>query len=188
MDASRTRPPSEPPLQLPLPLPLPIPSFYRILFTTIDPILGLIGAVLALFSPTTTLTSFTPHFVQPIATETTVLLASSAGWHLGMAFLQLVLLRRTNELQVWRAVQGALIPVDLAMFVALVRVLRQEGRLDKMRWRSEDWVNVVMYISLLVIRLAFLSGIGMDAPGDPDEDDKEDDKEHDKEDGKEKMA
>lgn len=163
--------------------PLAIPAFYRILFSTVDPLLGLIGGVLLnLVSPASTLNSYTPLFTSPPAPETTILLASSSGFFAGLAFLQLYLLRaRPADLVVWRALQGALIAVDAAMFAALVGALVREGRVDKMLWRAEDWVNMVMYPALLTIRLAFVSGVGMDAPGDLD-----DDEDGDEDEGKDK--
>ncbi|KAL8278505.1 hypothetical protein RQP46_009195 [Phenoliferia psychrophenolica] len=141
-----------------------IPTFYRIFFTLIDPLMCLGGVLGCLVFPSSTLTSYTPSALgAPITPSTSVLLDSTAGWFLGMAFLQFSLLRaRPYDVVVWRAVQVALVCVDLTMWLGLVRALVVEGRMaDTANWRGGDWGNVVGYPALVAVRVAFLVGIGM---------------------------
>jgi hypothetical protein len=111
-----------------------IPSFYRIWSTIVDPLLTLVGVFGNLFAPIATLNSYSPSYVSPPATETTLLLDTVAGFLAGLAFLQVVLLRaRTTDMTVWRALQASTVLVDIAMLGGFARALSGQGRTD---WRG----------------------------------------------------
>lgn len=136
----------------------PIPTFYRIFFTWVDPLMCIGGALGTLFAPTSILESYTPRITSPPALETSVLLDSTIGWFAGMAFLQAYLLRaRPADLVLWRALQVAMIAVDVAMLGGLAKALGAGG-FDTAGWRGGDWGNMVGYPALIAVRLAFLAG------------------------------
>lgn len=68
----------------------PIPAFYRIFFTTIDPIMASFGCIANLFLPDMILDGYTPAIARPIALETRVLLDAIAGFFACIVVLQAV--------------------------------------------------------------------------------------------------
>jgi hypothetical protein len=143
-----------------------IHPFYRIWFTTIDPVLSLSGAVCNLFAPAAILRSYSPSLVFPPATETTVLLYTAAGFLAGHMLLSIGLLRaKPNDVTVWRAFQANSSIVDFFMIAGLAQAASVQGRLNLRTWRAEDWINVCVLFGVAIIRLAFLAGMGMSKRG-----------------------
>jgi hypothetical protein len=99
-----------------------IHPFYRVWFTTIDPVLSLSGVLGNLFAPAAILRSYSPSFVSPPATETTVLLYTAAGFLAGHMLLSIGLLRaKPNDVTVWRAFQANSSIVDFFMIAGLAQ-------------------------------------------------------------------
>ena len=139
----------------------PVPSFYRIWFTTIDPIISLSGVYLNIFNPTTILSSYSPTYAPP-RSETILLLDTVAAFLAGLIFLQIVLLRaKATDMVVWRAVQTGQLIVDLGMLAAYTRALRVQGRMSLGNWRAEEWGNYTIVVGVEIIRLMFLTVVGM---------------------------
>jgi hypothetical protein len=143
-----------------------IHPFYRVWFTTIDPVLSLSGVLGNLFAPAAILRSYSPSFVSPPATETTVLLYTAAGFLAGHMLLSIGLLRaKPNDVTVWRAFQANSSIVDFFMIAGLAQAASVQGRLSLRTWRAEDWINVCVLFGVATIRLAFLAGVGMSKRG-----------------------
>jgi hypothetical protein len=144
----------------------PIPSFYRIWFTIVDPLLALVGVFSNLFAPAATLSSHSPSYISPPATETTLLVDTVAGFLAGLVFLQVVLLRaRPSDMTVWRALLASTLLVDIAMLGGSARALSSQGRTDRRVWRTEEWTHLPITAGVVVIRVAFLLGMGMGRQG-----------------------
>lgn len=92
----------------------------------------------------------------------TVLLDQLAAVYLLFAFNEAVVLRAAAaDLRVWRALVLGMVLCDVAHLWAAGRALRGwEGE-----WRWEDGVNLGMLGGPLVLRLAFLAGVGMERSG-----------------------
>jgi hypothetical protein len=139
-----------------------MPSFYRIWFTIVDPLLAFVGVFSNLFAPTATLNSYSPSYVSPSATETTLLLETVAGFLAGLVSLQVVLLRaRPSDMTVWRALQASTLLVDTAMLGGPARALSSQRRTDWRVWRTEEWTHLAITAGVVVIRVAFLLGVGI---------------------------
>ena len=139
-----------------------IPSFYRIWFTIVDPLLSLLGVYSNLITPATILNSYAPRFISPPGSETIFLLDTVAAFLVGLSFLQLFLLRaKPNDMTVWRAVQASTLLVDIGMLGAFARALKSQGRMDLKIWRAEEWTNYVITVGVALIRIAFLTNVGM---------------------------
>ena len=139
-----------------------IPSFYRIWFTTIDPLFSLLGVTTNLFSPASVLTSYSIRPASPPATETMFLLDTVAGMLGGLMVFQVYLMRaKPTDLVVWRAVQAATVLVDIGMLGGFLRAMGREGRMGIGRWRGEEWINLGFLVTVLGIRGAFLGGLGI---------------------------
>ncbi|MCJ1351756.1 MAG: hypothetical protein MMC33_001740 [Icmadophila ericetorum] len=143
-----------------------IPTFYRIWFTTVDPIFSLFGILTALFLPTTMLTSFSPTPTIPPTTETVFLLDQTAAFLTGLTFLQIYLFRaKPTDMVVWRAVQTSILLVDLGMLGGIARGLAGQGRLEFESLRLEEWGNLVIIGNAALVRITFLLGVGMGSRG-----------------------
>ncbi|KAK7890415.1 hypothetical protein LTR67_008301 [Exophiala xenobiotica] len=144
-----------------------IPSFYRVFFSTIDPLIALTGILTNIFAPSVILKSYNSNPTLPPSTETTVLLRSSAGYLLSTMFLQTVLLRlRPTDLTVWRCLQIAILIQDVAILASLTLALATERRLNLALVRPEEWSNLVVLTAVGLIRAAFILDVGMPQAGD----------------------
>ncbi|KAJ9499995.1 hypothetical protein H2202_004386 [Exophiala xenobiotica] len=144
-----------------------IPSFYRIFFSTIDPLIALTGVLTNIFTPSMILKSYNSNATLPPSTETTVLLRSSAGYLLSTMFLQTVLLRlRPTDLTVWRCLQIAILIQDVVILASLTLALATQRRLNLALVRPEEWSNFVVLTAVGLIRAAFILDVGMPQAGD----------------------
>ncbi|EXJ75151.1 uncharacterized protein A1O5_01847 [Cladophialophora psammophila CBS 110553] len=144
-----------------------IPTFYRVFFSTIDPLIALSGALTQVFAPATILTLYNPSSAAlPPAIETTVLLDSTAGYLVSTMFLQVVMLRaRPADLTVWRCLQGSILIQDLAIIGAVVGALKTQHRLDWGLVTAKEWSNLAILAGVGALRVAFLLGIGVGGRG-----------------------
>lgn len=78
-----------------------------------------------------------------------------------MAIIFAVLLRISDDLKVWKVVQGATLVVDVALLGTLWVVLGQQGRREVAGLEGGDWFNGGYTVWVAVIRMAFLSGVGV---------------------------
>ncbi|KAK1074347.1 hypothetical protein LTR33_009804 [Friedmanniomyces endolithicus] len=139
-----------------------IPSFYRIFFTTVDPLIALTGFISALFFPNFLRSTYSPTATIPPTTETTQLLNILAGFYLSVVPLQVFLLRaRPQDLTVWRALQFSVLITDLAVLGAMARALNAQGRLQPSHWRLEEAGSMLLTTVVGLIRFWFLMGLGM---------------------------
>lgn len=137
-----------------------IPSFYRVFFTIPDPLCALSGVYIFAFDPDTVLSSVNPGHPAHDPRQAFVF-TQVAGHMLGIALLQVALLRYTADLVVWKLVQASILVVDLALLWATAQAYQSQGRLwDLSSWRWEDWVSVGITLTVAVARSAFLAELG----------------------------
>ncbi|KAL6249456.1 hypothetical protein RBB50_003309 [Rhinocladiella similis] len=135
-----------------------IPQFYRVFFTTFDPIIALSGVVANLFFPSLILTSYTATPTLPPSAETTALLHGSAGYLLSTMFLQIVLLRLTSDITVWRCLQASILIQDVVLLASASMAVTDQGR-GMTTLRGEEVGNLSVLIGVGGIRVAFLLGL-----------------------------
>ncbi|PWN93205.1 hypothetical protein FA10DRAFT_16032 [Acaromyces ingoldii] len=139
-----------------------IPTFYRVVFFLFDVAMPLFGVVANTTMPEFIVSAYTPKIAKPIATETIVLLDGMAGFFACLIFLNLYFLStKANDVTVWRGLQGGTLLTDVFMLFAFGRALSTEGRTTLESWRGEDYGNVVGYTVILLVRLAFVLGLGL---------------------------
>lgn len=139
-----------------------IPSFYRIFFTSIDPLIGLSGAYMSFFDPETILASSFPRsslYSKPTP-PITVLLTQAGGAFIMMAFLMIVMLRYTHDIKIWKIFEFGILITDFTLFVSLWNVLGVQGRLAIGAIRWEEWGTITITGFVTVMRLAFLGNVG----------------------------
>lgn len=151
----------------------PIAAIYRIYFRTIEPLCALGGTYLTLFQParflgaTTPATIFkdiyrTPALQAEVAQQpvTQVLLANIGSLYVLFAINELLVLRVTRELAVWRGVVLAMVCADLGHLWGVYAGGGFEAGWIQ-RWDGEEWFNVGTLAFGLVLRIAFLLGLGV---------------------------
>lgn len=139
-----------------------IPTFYRLFFTTIDPLIALSGALTPVLTPRSYLSSFAPSPTSPPTPETKLCLDIIASCMAGTMILQLWLLRRRpNDLVVWRGVQAFILVTDAGILGGYGRVLGEQGRLLPWRWRVEERSFILIVSIVALIRSCFLLDVGM---------------------------
>ena len=141
----------------------PIPTFYRVVFTIIDPFFCALGVATHLLTKNTVLAGLSPSALIPPLPETALLLDFLLGFFAMLGCLQVSLLRaRPADVAVWRALQGSTLVLDIIMTAATARKLVLEGRsTDPSVWLGGEWQNLVGNAVIGVIRAAFVLGNGM---------------------------
>lgn len=135
-----------------------IPTFYRILFTWIDPIVAIWGAYLDFFEPDMVLNSFIPNSARN--PDHDLLFQQLGGGMLNIAFVQAILLRYTNDIKIWKIIQAANLIVDIVMMYSLGAALMHQGRLSPADWRGEDWGCLGITGFATIVRIFFVAEVG----------------------------
>lgn len=140
----------------------PIPPFYRIFFTSIDPLIALSGAYLSFFDPETILASSFPRssiYAKPTP-PITVLLTQASGAFIMMAYFMIFMLRYTSDVKIWKVFEFGILITDFTLFLSLRGALETQGRLDVGAIRREEWGTIVITGFVTLVRMAFLVGVG----------------------------
>jgi hypothetical protein len=138
-----------------------ISSIYRIYFTWLEPVFATSGAYLCHARPGFFLETSTPSPVigNDVTPTVQLLLTQIASLYIMHALVMSTVLRASNEINVWRAVMFAIAIADSGHLYALYAAAPGPF-LDLATWRSEDWTNYGILGLGLVLRVAFLLGIG----------------------------
>ena len=78
-----------------------------------------------------------------------------------LAFIDIVLLRYTNDVKIWKILQAAVLIYDLSLLYSNYYSLKQQGRLTVGALRWEDWGGIFISAQAVVVRSAFLLGVGL---------------------------
>lgn len=142
-----------------------IPSVYWYFFTTIDPLACLYSVYMQYFAPWLFLDSgFARESPYAKITPSHRFLNHQFGGALAAwVFLMLTVLRETKEMKVWTRIQSALAVTDVAMLYSHWKALEAQGRLGLGLLRWEERANIVVIELILVLRLAFVFGVGFPA-------------------------
>jgi hypothetical protein len=141
-----------------------IPGFYRLFFTYLDPLICIWGASMDFFLPSLVLSSHIPS--PPVPDQGHIMvLTQRGGGMLNFGIVSAVLLRYTDDVNVWAIVQAACLAVDLAYYWSVWRVLEAQGRLSPETWRAEDWGSIGITVVAGVVRAAFLMRVGFGRGG-----------------------
>jgi hypothetical protein len=162
-----------------MPPPAHIPLPYRFFHLYIEPLLLVPGGIyLSLFQPRKFLLSTTPSALvlpydpsllepAPITPLIRQLLTNTAGLYILFMLNELLVLRLSNDIRIWRAVVLAMLCCDLVHLWGVWVAGGPEFMLSPGEWRLEDWVNPGLLGAGAVLRVCFLAGVGI---GDGKED------------------
>ncbi len=100
---------------------------------------------------------------EPITPLIQQLLTNTAALYILFMVNELLVLRFSKDLKVWRAVVLAMLCCDVVhLYGVWVAGGGAEFMLDPVgRWRMEDWVNTLILAAGSVLRTCFLVGLGV---------------------------
>jgi hypothetical protein len=138
----------------------PIPSFYRIFFTSIDPLVALSGGYLNFFDSHTVITSMFPptHTWSNRTPAHHMLLHQLGGAFFMMAFLMVFMLRCTKDVNIWKLFEAGILITDFGMFYSMWMALGAQKRLSIGDLRWEEWGSITGFVT--VVRMLFLMEVG----------------------------
>ncbi|PSN65576.1 hypothetical protein BS50DRAFT_497176 [Corynespora cassiicola Philippines] len=143
--------------------PPQIPLPYRLLLTTLEPLLALGGALNATLDPSSFLSTIAPQV--PYVPASRVVFDQLASCYLLFAFNEAVVLRATRELRVWSVMVAGMLVCDVAHLAAEARVYEVRELVDCRTWGKGEWVNLGMLWGCVWVRVAFLMGVGFQREG-----------------------
>jgi hypothetical protein len=139
-----------------------IPTYYRLFFLIVEPISTVIGAYFAFFQPQTYLqlthAASAPQSGAPLGVQ--IVLAQLSNLYLLFAINEVLVLRSTTDLRVWRALLLALLIADFGHLWS-VNKLGASVYWNILKWNAMDWGNVGFVYVGAISRIAFFCGIGM---------------------------
>lgn len=138
----------------------PIPRIYHILFTWIDPVMATCAIYLDLFAPAFVVDGINPDV--PYNPAHAGLFCQLSAPMATTLFLQVFLLRYTNDVGVWKIFQAAILVGDIFVIAGQLQALGTQGRLSVSGCRPEDWGLFGIMGSISLVRLLFVVGFGFE--------------------------
>lgn len=105
--------------------------------------------------------AFVPSSIAPWNPYFNFTLQQLGGALLMLAFIDTVLLRYTEDVNVWKIIQAAVLIYDGSLLYSNYYALKQQGRLSLGALRVEDWGAIAITAQAVVVRVAFLVGVGL---------------------------
>ncbi len=143
-----------------------IPIFYRIFFLYIDPLLCLSGIYIFFFDHPTYIASGTPHSISVDISNPSILsplerylLYALGSYSLCIFAIQTLLLRQFPDVKLWRHVMFAILLIDLGLLYGVYQA-DPVAFWNVKGWTEGDWTNNGILGMVIVIRTAFLVGLG----------------------------
>ncbi|CAK1365662.1 unnamed protein product [Cercospora beticola] len=143
-------------------MPSPIPKPYTLFFTLLDPLIALSGISMMFFTPSLVTSAFIPSSLSPYNPLQTFFQHQLGGALLMCVILQLFLLRKTNEIWIWKTFQAGQLVYDFALLYSIFNALDQQARLHPVAYRAEDWGNIVIVGICAIVRGLFCFEIGLE--------------------------
>ncbi|TAQ85719.1 hypothetical protein B7494_g5942 [Chlorociboria aeruginascens] len=141
-----------------------LPAAYTTFFLFLEPITALAGASYAYLDPLAYLQmthlGSSPSYVSTIPLATTVVLKQLANLYLFFALTEALVLRSTSDLRVWRTLLSCMLLADFGHLYS-VSGLGPDIYWQAWTWNSMHWGNVAVVYTGALMRMSFLSGIGL---------------------------
>lgn len=139
-----------------------VPAFYKFYFLWSDPAVCLWAVYMDFFTPDVVVNAFIPASIAPRNPQFDFLLQQLGGSLLMLGFLDVVLLRYTKDVMIWKILQAATLLYDIVLLYSVYDALEKQGRLSVDRMRlAEDWGGLAITGLAVVVRSAFLLDVGM---------------------------
>lgn len=127
-----------------------------------DPLVCFWAVYMDFFTPAFVVNAFIPASLSPHNPPHDFLLQQLGGAMLMLGLLDLVLLRYSKDVMVWKILEGATLVYDLVLLGSYYDTLGKQGRLSLNDMRAtEDWGGIGITGVAVVMRSAFLLNVGM---------------------------
>ncbi|EPE27648.1 hypothetical protein GLAREA_04439 [Glarea lozoyensis ATCC 20868] len=147
-----------------------IPKFYRIFFLYIDPLICLSGIYIFFFDHALYISNGTPTAISSFSSTaltpfTDYLLTALGAYSLFVFCMQVLLLHGFKNaangvnVRIWRIVQFGILLIDFGLVYAVWRA-DERGFWDLKGWDEGEWTNNGILGGVIVVRSAFLLGVG----------------------------
>jgi hypothetical protein len=149
-----------------------IPLFYRIFFLYIDPLICLSGVYIFFFAHPFYIENGLPSAISGLIPKTAsitplteYLLIALGSYSLFVFTMQILLLHQFRNalegmnVRIWRIVIFGILLIDLGLIYGVYKT-DPKAFWNVSGWKSRDWTNNGILGMLIVIRSAFLLGIG----------------------------
>lgn len=136
-----------------------IPFPYRLFLLYIEPLAAFVGAILAHFHPTRFLSTMSATATYHPSNQ--IIYDQLAATYVLFAFNEAVVLRVTDSIKVWKALLLGILICDVIHLYGTSIALGSDVMLNPALWRWEDAVNISMLVGPIIMRLAFLLGVGL---------------------------
>lgn len=142
-----------------------LPFTYRLILLTIEPFCAVLGSLLVFRDPETYATSVTRHAVHATP-DTTFLYTALGGAWLYFAFVEAVVLRLFDDLQLWRVLCAGMLLSDFAFLHSTAQAVGGwEVYVRVGEWTGEDWAALVSTAPMVLTRILIVLGIGIRRAG-----------------------
>lgn len=136
-----------------------LPAVYRIWFTWIDPLIIAFAVYMNLFE-TNWMANLFSH--EAFNYHHHAFLYHLGGSLAAIGILQVFLLRRTDDLSIWKLVQWAVLTCDAFYFIGQIRAMYYHNRFWTITdWWKEDWAVLLFLMFTAALRISFILGAGV---------------------------
>ncbi|KAK9451483.1 uncharacterized protein V1518DRAFT_424462 [Limtongia smithiae] len=136
-----------------------VPLVYRVLFLWFEPLAAFTGSIVIHNDPAKFLRALSA--VGDYAPSNRVVYNNLCATYTLFAFNEGILLRRTNDLKVWRTVLIGILICDALHLSASWAELGSALFWNPLAWRGDDWINLGSLWGQAFMRVLFLFGVGL---------------------------
>ncbi|KAI0154395.1 hypothetical protein GGR57DRAFT_502600 [Xylariaceae sp. FL1272] len=136
-----------------------IPAIYRLLFTTIEPLLATVGALQSLLFPALLLSSTLPSI--PYTPTLAPFFTQMTGSWLMLAYHDFYVLRRESSIRVWRQTLTASAISDIFYTTSLIQSMGPIWFFSPLKWNVVNACAVITTVGPFIGKLFFLAGVGL---------------------------
>ena len=113
------------------------------------------------FTPDTVVNAFVPSTIAPRNPYFDFMLQQLGGALTMLALIDIVLLRYTADVNIWKILEAAVLVYDFSLLYSNYYALVQQGRLSFGALRWEDWGDIAITGQAVVVRIVFLLAVGL---------------------------
>ena len=117
------------------------------------------AAYMDFFTPNVVVNAFVPASIAPRNPYFDFQLEQLGGALLMLAFIDIVLLRYTNDVKIWKILEAAVLIYDFSLLYSNYSSLSQQGRLSFGALRLKDWGAIAITAQAVMVRIVFLLGM-----------------------------
>jgi hypothetical protein len=138
-----------------------VPFIYRLVLTTIEPFFAASGALLAFRNPSSYLSTMTRNSASFVP-NTTFLYTELGGAWLYFTFVEAVVLRRFDDLRLWKYLCLGMLLSDAAYCYSAAQAVGGWNEWASLgNWTSEDWLVFVTTAPMVLVRILIVLGVGV---------------------------